>query len=183
MQSALSSPVFRCLQRRASVWERNDLWCFVYHWPWSLLWNAIGWNSSVWVLHPTSLSPALSLLLSLPLCETRQEQGCLVRHAFLLLFFFSWCFACIWMIMAHIVPARVTDWTAWQWKCIQDSVCCRLLYVLSPFEHNFERICVRLFSKVKEGFVEFLTSVGIGCFYPDLMGIESDFCFDLWGNL
>lgn len=27
-----------------SVWERDDLWCFVYHWPWSLLWNTIGWK-------------------------------------------------------------------------------------------------------------------------------------------
>lgn len=62
-------------------------------------------------------------------------------------------------------------------------MCCRLLYVLSPFEHNFGSICVRLFSEVKEGVVEFLTSARIGCFYPDLMGIESDFCFDLWGNL
>lgn len=128
-----------------------------------------------------SCTPRLSLPLSLSFSlflSVKQGRSRVALSDMPFYRFFSWCFACIWMIMAHIVPARVTDWTAWQWKCIQDSVCCRLLYVLSPFEHNFERICVRLFSEVKEDIVEFLTSVGIGCFYPDLMGIESDFCLD-----
>lgn len=40
--------------------EERDLLCIVYLQPWSLLWNAIGWNYIVWVLLP-------AFFLSLPL--------------------------------------------------------------------------------------------------------------------
>jgi len=56
--------------------EERDLLCIVYLQPWSLLWNAIGWNYIVWVLLPAFFSLSLSLSLSLTdSFEARQEQG------------------------------------------------------------------------------------------------------------
>lgn len=53
--------------------EERDLLCIVYLQPWSLLWNAIGWNYIVWVLLPAFFLPLpLSLTDSF---EARQEQG------------------------------------------------------------------------------------------------------------
>lgn len=144
LSASLSDPPF-CLPPPpvpGSVCRRSDLWCFVYHWPWSLLWNAIGWNHAVWVLLPPSLPLSLFLSLS-PLLSTKEDtrQGALSDVAFYLFFFDSLIhvvviFVCIWIIKWHIVPCT----SGWLTALTAEEFACPSLCLFLPLFCLFNKI-------------------------------------------